>query len=229
MTRARIRVIKVGGSLLECEQLPQLLTRWLAQADHDHANEASEKVARVDILIAGGGTLAEHVRQLDKRFALDSETSHWMSVSAMSCTSRLLASLLNAGPPCERWDDLQVIVSGGRSQLTVFDAQQWLTEMEGSHPGIRLTHDWQTTSDSIAGRLARVLCADELVLLKSTDIPTGIDWRAATEQGLVDGRFLQIAAELPRVVCVNLRQFEDPPATASRPLSDAAPSPEATR
>ena len=229
MTRARIRVIKVGGSLLEYEPLPRLLSNWLAQADDHHLNEASPRAVRMDILIAGGGALADQVRQLDKRFALDSKTSHWMSVSAMSCTSRLLASLLNMGLPCERWGDLQVIVSGSRSQLTVFDTRQWLAETESSQSGVLLTHDWQTTSDSIAARLARVLYADELVLLKSTDIPPGIGWRVAAEQGLVDAHFPQITAELPRVVCVNLRQFEDRRAAKSHPFIDAAKPPVATR
>jgi len=201
-------VIKVGGSLLECEQLPQWLNNWLAQSDRERVGETFQREARVDILIAGGGGFADQVRQLDQRFGLGLETSHWMSISAMTCTSQLLASLLNVGTPHKRWNDLQAVIAGGRSRRIVFDVHQWLAERERNQPGVLLTHDWNTTSDAIAGRLARVLFADELVLLKSTDCRPGNDWRMAAEQGLVDERFPRIAAELPRVVWVNLRQVD---------------------
>jgi aspartokinase-like uncharacterized kinase len=216
MTQPMIRVIKVGGSLLECEQLPQLLTNWLGPADRGQADETSTQAARIDILVAGGGAMVDHVRQLDRRFALDSRTSHWMSVGAMSCTSHFLAGLLGVGLPRACWDELQAIAASGRSQRIVFDAQRWLTETERNQPGVPVTHDWDTTSDSIAARLARVLNADELILLKSTDLPSGIDWRMAAEQGLVDEHFPRIAAELPHVVWINLRQFHGAPAAESR-------------
>ena len=207
MTHPRIRIIKVGGSLLEYDQLSRLLTDWLAQTDRDQTNESVPTTDRIDVLIAGGGGLADHVRQLDRRFSLDSETSHWMSIGAMSCTSRLLASLLRVGPPRVCWGELHVL-AGDCSEPIVFDAQAWLVKTERSQPGVRLTHDWQTTSDSIAARLARVLNADELVLLKSTDLPAGTDWCVAGGQGLVDEHFHRIAAELPSIVWVNLRQLE---------------------
>jgi len=219
-----IRIIKVGGSLLEIEQLPRLLTHWLEHTAHDQASETIPQEPRIDILIAGGGVFVDHVRQLDQRFCLSLDSSHWMSITAMSCTARLLASLLDVDMPCKHWDDLQVVVAGDRSRRIVFDVQQWLAETERNQPGVLLTHDWNTTSDSIAGRLARVLFANELILLKSTDSQPGNDWRVAAEQGLVDEHFPRIAAELPRVVWVNLRQFKES-TTASYSSIDARTPP----
>lgn len=209
MTGSWVRVIKVGGSLLECQRLPRLLAAWLPPVDEDHRGEAgSSDRPRIDILIAGGGALVDQVRQLDQRFALDAETSHWMSVSAMSGTSRLLASLLKAGQPVSCWDDLQAVVAGETSGRSVFDVRHWLAAVEAEQPGVPLTRDWRTTSDSIAARLAWLLQADELVLLKSTDLAAGMNWRRAAKEGLVDEHFPLVAAELPCVLWVNLRDFK---------------------
>jgi aspartokinase-like uncharacterized kinase len=205
MTRPWIRVLKVGGSLLECESLPTLFCTWLAQMDENNTLGASPAPSRCDILIAGGGPLVDQIRRLDQRFALDAETAHWMSVSAMSCTAQLLAHLLGVGQPVCDWQELQSLVTGKHAPQTVFDVQRWLGELEPIQPGVHLSHDWQSTSDSIAARLARVLSADELVLLKSTDCPPGIGWQAAAAQGLVDEHFPRVAMELPQVTWVNLR------------------------
>jgi hypothetical protein len=119
------------------------------------------------------------------------------------------------------WDELHILAAGDRSEPIVFDAQRWLVETERSQPGVRLTHDWHSTSDSIAARLARVLNADELVLLKSTELPAGSDWCVAADQGFVDEHFHRLAAELPGVRWVNLRQLETHAAAEKRPLIDA--------
>lgn len=207
MTRARIRVIKVGGSLFQCDRLPGLLTAWLAQASDNRTGDADQGQPRIDILVAGGGAIVDQVRLLDQRFALDSETSHWMSVGAMSCTSRLLAELLELGQPISRWEDLLAVVAGGCSRPVIFDVQQWLAEFEAGQPGVPLARDWRATSDSIAARLAGVLSADELVLLKSTGIAAGIGWSKAAEQGLVDEFFPRVAAGARQIDWVNLRSF----------------------
>ena len=76
-------------------------------------------------------------------------------------------------------------------------------------PGTALVRNWSATSDSIAARLAVVLNADELVLLKSVT-PTVDSVSAAVEAHIVDSYFLQLASEVPRIRIVNLRDPQIP-------------------
>jgi hypothetical protein len=48
------------------------------------------------------------------------------------------------------------------------------------------------TSDSIAARMAVVLGADRLILLKSIDMPSGTSWTEAAERGWVDRHFPRV-------------------------------------
>ena len=72
-----------------------------------------------------------------------------------------------------------------------------------------LPHDWHITSDSLAVRLATLVKARELILLKSIDWP-GNDWSAASRAGIVDGYFTEAVQKAPidlRVRIVNLRAW----------------------
>jgi len=48
------------------------------------------------------------------------------------------------------------------------------------------------TADSIAARIAVILGAERLILLKSIDIPPGMPWTEAAERGWVDRHFPQV-------------------------------------
>ncbi len=74
-----------------------------------------------------------------------------------------------------------------------------------SRPGA-LPHEWRVTTDSIAARVAAVVGADRLILLKSTDVPPGTPWEVAAANGWVDEHFPQIARTLAcPVEVVNFR------------------------
>jgi aspartokinase-like uncharacterized kinase len=198
-----IRVIKVGGSLLDEPRMPQQLGNWL-----------SLPPVATNVLLAGGGALVDGVRELDRVHALGEERSHWLAVRAMSVTASLLADLLPGALLVERFDKLAELLSDSKPdpefQTLVFDCWQFLREIEPSVPGSRLTHNWQATSDSIAARLAvaiehsgRTIC--ELVLLKSTLPARGATLREAAAAEVVDACFADLATGLPRVRLVNLR------------------------
>ena len=147
-----IRVIKVGGSLLTWDALPQKLTGWLA-----------EQPPALNVMIAGGGPWADLLRDSAKRFGLSEPSAHAMCVRAMSVTATLLSDLVDC--ECERsFDGLRQRVGNG---VLVFDCQTWLLAGEAQD----LPKSWDVTSDSIAARLAMDLNA-ELVLLKSCDAGT---------------------------------------------------------
>jgi aspartokinase-like uncharacterized kinase len=69
-----------------------------------------------------------------------------------------------------------------------------------------LPPSWDVTSDSIAARVAHLLRARELVLLKSAPLPPRVDRDEAARLGLVDPAFPEISSRLARVFYVNLRE-----------------------
>jgi len=186
-----LRVIKLGGSLLEWPELSVRLHRWLA-AQPPAAN----------VLIVGGGPIVEGLRTIDRVQQLSASASHWLAIDAMSLTARILVELL---PEAVLIDSLASInrTSGGAPH--VLDVASLLRAEQGSDSA--LPESWDVTSDSIAAHVARQLNASELVLLKSTDPPQASDRQTANSlalAGYVDAYFPQVAGELP-LRCVNLR------------------------
>jgi hypothetical protein len=62
------------------------------------------------------------------------------------------------------------------------------------------------TSDSIAARIAEIIAADELVLLKSASVAEGESLAELSRRGFVDPFFRQAAESLSRIRYVNLRE-----------------------
>ena len=86
-------------------------------------------------------------------------------------------------------------------------------------PGTWLPSNWETTSDSIAGRLAAALLADEFVLMKSA-LPrrkTSRELSALAAVGYIDSVLAQMAPELPPTRLVNLRALPPIEARVPRP------------
>src|SRR5438067_10459118 len=188
-----IRIVKVGGSLLDWPQFPAALRQWL-----------SKQSPGLNVFIAGGGALAEAIRKADRDFALGEERSHWLCIDALSITARILAAAMPEFPLVARYAEVQSEIAKKQSGGLIFDASEFLAQHESRLPGHLLPHDWTVTSDSIAARIAECLMADGLVLLKSTNPPIGslVDLAAA---GYVDRYFPTAVAKLPPPRMVNLR------------------------
>lgn len=200
-----VRVVKVGGSLFGYQQLPERGEFWLASQSPG-----------VTIFVSGGGELVEPLRAVHERFRLDQEASHWLAVRAMTVTSRLLAQLLNL-ELVERFEVVDQLVRevrrspAARPTSCVLDCEEFLQAREPQCAGLRLPRDWSCTSDSIAARLAEVLGADELVLLKSVPLAPGMSFPEAANQGLVDSHFPRAAEKVNQVRWVDFpRSGSDP-------------------
>jgi aspartokinase-like uncharacterized kinase len=176
-------VVKVGGSLFDHPRLGPGLRAYLESL-------APEEV----LLVPGGSGLVEAVRTLDRIHGLGEETSHWLAIQAMTVNASVLEQII----------DLPTISSNVR----IPDCLSFARDDE-DRPGT-LPHSWQVTSDSIAARLAVVVGADRLILLKSVDILEETLWTEAAERGLVDHFFpVIIAGQAMTVEMLNFRGYLD--------------------
>jgi 5-(aminomethyl)-3-furanmethanol phosphate kinase len=198
MTLRPVRVIKLGGSLFEFPDLLRVFLQWL-----------EAQPPRVNVIVPGGGAAADAVREADRRTRLDPEEAHWLAVGAMSQMGNWLAGLL---PEAKLVDSLEAITGAlpqapnGTNQLLIVDAEPLMRSAPAQFGPESLPYSWDVTSDSIAARLAEVLAADELVLLKSC-LP-GIDvhsWKEAAQSGYVDRHFPLVADRVRSIRTVNLR------------------------
>jgi len=188
-----IRIVKVGGSLLDWPPLPAALQNWL-----------NDQPPALNILLAGGGALVDAIRRADRNFSLGEEASHWLSIDALTVSARLLAALLPDARLISTYQDLLSASEFTLPTSIIFDPNEFLKNHESFLPGNPLPHNWTVTSDSIALRLAQILPADELILLKSTDPPKSslADMAAA---GYIDAHLPTIASNRIPLRFVNLR------------------------
>jgi aspartokinase-like uncharacterized kinase len=187
MTEPLLRVVKLGGSLLDLAGLAAALRRWV-----------STQPPADQVIVVGGGAVVDSIRQADALHALGEEASHWLALGAMDLTARLVSVMLPEAPLLE-WLDKDSPRQAGRVRIVLPCAM--LRELDARTELAPLPHCWDVTSDSIAAWLAGLWRADELVLLKSR-LPTG---GSAADNELLDPYFCRVAASIPSIRCVNLR------------------------
>jgi aspartokinase-like uncharacterized kinase len=196
MSRCRVCVAKIGGSLFTSADFSRRLRKWLSIEMTAHSDTHY-------VLIAGGGKLVDGVREIDRVSPLDAETAHWICVDYMGVTARLLGATLPKLAVVERFHDVESCLT--RPGSTILSPSEFMRQIEPGRAGTRLACGWSVTSDAIAGRLAVALAADELVLVKSIVAPitqsTGADdWLAALSAlGFVDAFLPKLAPELPAI------------------------------
>ena len=192
-----LRIVKLGGSLLD---LPGLIPRfrgWL-----------NRQAACTTVLVVGGGTLADQIRDRHRQQRLSDSEAHWLCVRAMrSQAAAVLGQLHDAewAGPFARWS----VKALDRERhpapsLSVLDPWQFLRDEEPLLAARPLPESWDVTSDSIAARAAALADADELVLLKSAT-PPAQDLLQLAEIGYVDRYFPQAARGVAQLRFVNMR------------------------
>lgn len=190
MITSNLTVVKVGGSLFDLDDLPRRLHETLARLG-----------PRV-VLIAGGGKAVDVVRELDQRHGLGDQTAHDLALIGLDFTAALLAAVTPASALVSRPSELEPCWN--RALTPVLKPGAFLDLLDRPRPDA-LPASWRITSDSIAARVAVILAADRLVLLKSAAAIEGTSRAAASRLGLVDPCFPEAARSINIVSCVNLR------------------------
>lgn len=169
--RAPLTVVKLGGSLAESKRLASIL-----------AIVGSAR-ARI-VIVPGGGTFADAVRQAQKDFDIPVAVAHRMALLAMHQTGLMLAAL---NPRLKTEETL----SGMRRAAASGAIPVWLP-YKLTAPDRMIAADWSTTSDSLAARLAERLGGAAVVLVKSCRIAPQTSIAALTRAGVVDAAFKSI-------------------------------------
>jgi aspartokinase-like uncharacterized kinase len=186
------RIIKVGGSLLLRDQLAAKLDAWV------RLQPPAQNVA-----IVGGGELIDAMRRLDERFHRDAEWVHWRCVDLLGTTHDWLGDQLpgwHRRSTAEQFREL-CSMEGFENHLVRVDS------FYRPESGAGLPLSWDTTTDAIAGWLAIVLNADELVLLKSCEPPAWSHLDELAAAGFVDAALPRLVDRLPRLRLVNFADW----------------------
>jgi aspartokinase-like uncharacterized kinase len=189
MSASGLAVVKVGGSLYDLPDLGLRLRAWLKALPWPRV-----------LLVPGGGPTADIIRDFDRTHALGETAAHGLALRSLTLNAWFLSALLGVSV----WDAAGAFVDEG---VCILDAQAFCaSDTSGALPAC-----WETTSDSVAARVAVVLGAEELVLLKSVTLPEPGDWWEAGQQGFVDPLFAATLASgglsSLRVRAVNLRAW----------------------
>jgi 5-(aminomethyl)-3-furanmethanol phosphate kinase len=127
------------------------------------------------LIVPGGGSFADAIRDADRRLGLTDDAAHWMAVLAMDQYAHLIASRLPNGVLVSGPADIESALA--QRQLPVLAPYQWTREADP------LPHSWDVTSDSVAAWVAGQVGASRLVLVK----PPG-----ASGSNLVDPYFHRV-------------------------------------
>ena len=159
-------VIKLGGSLMQSSSL----TVWLVTINKYH----KEKI----IIVPGGGRFADEVRQAQARWRFDEATAHKMAVLAMEQYGLMLGGL------SPEWS-LVSTEAEMRSSLAEAKVGIWLP----CHLLLKDTEiptSWDMTSDSLGLWLAKLLEAEQYLIIKSGECLGHMELDESIQQGVVD-------------------------------------------
>lgn len=170
--RSRPIVVKLGGSLSESKRLAAIL-KIVAAA------------RKPCVVVPGGGTFADAVREAHKKHRLPEPVSHSMALLAMHQTGMMLAAINARLIAVETIAAINRETAAGRIPV-------WLPSklVEGD---ATISADWRTTSDALAARLAERLRA-EVVLVKSCHVNPSHSPAKLAREGIVDPAFGEIVA-----------------------------------
>ncbi len=180
-------VIKIGGSL----DTDVRIKAWL--------NVLAE--SKSVVIVPGGGPYADTVRGQQARWKFSDALAHRMAVLAMD---QFAIQLHGIEPRLSLVNDLAAL----KKTLEIRQTAIWLpSAMVLSAEEIPAS--WDITSDSLAAWLALNLSADNLVIVKSCDIPPELTIAQLIEQDIVDRGFSVMSkGSACNIQFVSVRDFQ---------------------
>lgn len=198
-----LTIVKLGGSLLGSVEIDAWLAEILAWGGPA-------------VIVPGGGSFAEHVRQQQAALGFDDTTAHRLALLAMDQVAVLLASRWNGLKrhlPA-KWTPVRVaqtrqnkdieVVSDSSGSETALVLAATPAEVTGAVARGRIAvwlpaamvladsdipRSWDVTSDSLAAWLAGRLGAERLLLVKSRDVDAPVTAHDLAGAGIVDPLF----------------------------------------
>lgn len=149
-------VVKIGGSLIkEAHELVNRLVKEFGSGSQKTAEggHTAEGLPFSILIVPGGGTFADAVRETDEKFSLGADAAHWMAILGMEQYACYLQDKTGA-----RAVDSISDMPEGVSILFPYR----LLKIEDPLP-----HSWDITSDTIAAWIAKQNGAR---LIKVTDV-----------------------------------------------------------
>lgn len=191
-----VSVIKVGGSLFD---LPDLSTRLLRLLDQLGESRP--------LLICGGGRAADLVREWDRLHQLEASQAHWLAIHSLSLNEQLLCTSL---PKTRRVSSKrEALQAWDNGLIPVLNSYNYLTRTS-SRLVKSLPETWDVTSDSIAAWVTLTWPSEELILVKSVNLPEEeLNASDLADAGLVDAYFPKLAESVPCLRWCCLRDDED--------------------
>jgi len=144
-------VIKIGGSLAnQPDSLKRLCGRLVALAEK-----------RKLLVVPGGGSFADLVREFDRTQLLSPTAAHLMALLGMDQYGILLSSIVPHARTVKKLKAARALQTRGLLPI--------LLPSEMTSKDIYLEHSWNVTSDSIAARVAGLSNTSMLILVKDVD------------------------------------------------------------
>lgn len=189
---SHLNVFKLGGSLLSATDYLPSMVQYLSEFQED-----------TNIIICGGGAEVERLRKYQRQFCLTNDECHHNSLTVMDRNTRRLCNQLEL-PRVNSWPSLSssLPAPSERPFTTGLLVTDFVLKFDSQLPGTSLPANWETTSDSIAARVASLLDA-RLFLLKSASAMTD-DLAELSRAGYVDSHFPVVAANINSLTFVNL-------------------------
>ncbi|MGR9087145.1 MAG: amino acid kinase family protein [Gammaproteobacteria bacterium] len=182
-------VVKLGGSLEKNGALIDCLNRV-----------ESGFPGRAVVIVPGGGSFADQVRQAQQRWRFDDGTAHDMALLAMQQMALMIRGLMPHFRIAGSISAVQLLLEEKKTVLWSPDS------VELDRAGIRA--GWEVTSDSLAAWLAMTLSARELILIKSANMDVEASLAELARQNVVDRAFCDFVARYPgKMTILNYQNF----------------------